>query len=73
METSETPGAITAHVIRWRCKHPVRALKDLDQLNELRYHTIPETLRSRKDDGEAFLEKAELVSLVDWKLYVEYI
>lgn len=37
-------------------------------LNELRYNTIPQTLAQRKSDAEPFLEKSEIVSLVDWKL-----
>ncbi|CAF9934524.1 hypothetical protein IMSHALPRED_009738 [Imshaugia aleurites] len=37
-------------------------------LEELRLSTIPETLVQRKQDGEPFLEKTELTSLVEWKL-----
>ena len=40
----------------------------LAALDDLRYNTIPQTLAQRKSDGEPFLEKSELVSLVDWKL-----
>ena len=39
-------------------------------LEELRLSTIPETLVQRKQDGEPFLEKTELTSLVEWKLCV---
>ena len=34
----------------------------------MRYNTIPQTLSQRKSDAESFLEKSEIVSLVDWKL-----
>ncbi|KAL9065791.1 MAG: hypothetical protein Q9161_008016 [Pseudevernia consocians] len=37
-------------------------------LEELRLSTIPENLVQRKKDGEPFLEKTEVTSLVEWKL-----
>ena len=40
----------------------------LAALDDLRYNTVPQTLAQRKSDGESFLEKSELVSLVEWKL-----
>lgn len=39
-------------------------------LEELRLRTIPETLTQRKKDGELYLEKTEVTSLVEWKLCV---
>lgn len=42
----------------------------LEGLQELRYTDVPEVVAQRKDDGEAFLEKTEVQSLVEWKLYV---
>ena len=39
-------------------------------LEDLRLSTIPETLSQRKKDGEAFIEKTEVTSLVEWKLCV---
>ena len=42
----------------------------LEGLSELRYTDVPETVAQRKKDGEAFLEKTEVQSLVEWKLYV---
>ena len=40
----------------------------LSDLEELRLSTIPQTLAQRKGDGNAFLEKSEVTSLVEWKL-----
>ncbi|KAI4242007.1 MAG: hypothetical protein L6R40_004234 [Gallowayella cf. fulva] len=37
-------------------------------LQELRYNDVPEVVAQRKKDGEAFLEKTEVQSLVEWKL-----
>lgn len=42
----------------------------LEGLQELRYTDVPEVVTQRKKDGEAFLEKTEVQSLVEWKLYV---
>ena len=42
----------------------------LQGLQELRYNDVPEAVAQRKKDGEAFLEKAEVQDLVEWKLYV---
>lgn len=41
--------------------------KNVKLLNEMRLHTIPETIQLRKQDDNAFLEKTELVVLVDWR------
>lgn len=46
------------------------APKKIQGLEELRYNEIPEIVAKRKQDGEAFLEKTEVQSLADWKLYV---
>ena len=42
----------------------------LQTLEELRFKAIPETLAQRKKDGDSFLEKTDVTSLVEWKLYV---
>ena len=42
----------------------------IQRLEELRVITIPETLKQRKKDGTPLLEKTEVTSLVEWKLYV---
>jgi hypothetical protein len=46
-------------------KHVPSKLTDLDHL---RFDVIPSTLKSRSEDGQAWLEKEELQQLVDWKL-----
>ncbi|KAL8664187.1 MAG: hypothetical protein Q9202_003265 [Teloschistes flavicans] len=45
-----------------------RAPKKIQGLEELRYNEIPKVLAQRKEDGEAFLEKTEVQSLIEWKL-----
>jgi hypothetical protein len=41
--------------------------KEIKLLNDLRLHIIPETVQLRKKDGNAFLEKTELLTLVEWR------
>ncbi|KAL9625302.1 MAG: hypothetical protein Q9204_007810 [Flavoplaca sp. TL-2023a] len=41
---------------------------ELEGLSELRYTDVPKVVAQRKKDGEAFLEKTEVQSLVEWKL-----
>lgn len=41
----------------------------LSGLDGLRLRDIPEVLNQRKVDGDVFLEKTEVLSLVEWKLY----
>lgn len=41
--------------------------KDVKPLNEMRLHAIPETIQLRKQDGDAFLEKTELLVLTEWR------
>jgi len=40
----------------------------LADLEEQRLSTIPEILAKRRAEGEAYLTKAEVATLVDWKL-----
>ena len=70
MKKEHTPSHIDVQAIRSACKLVAKVPKDLEVLNELRYYTIPQTLLRRKNDGDTFLEKTEIVSLVDWKLCV---
>lgn len=39
-------------------------------LEEIRMREVPEVLAQRAKDGEAYLEKTEVMGLVEWKLYV---
>ncbi|KAL8711666.1 MAG: hypothetical protein Q9225_007090, partial [Loekoesia sp. 1 TL-2023] len=48
--------------------YPQRVPEKIQGLEELRYHEIPEAIAQRKKADEAFLEKTELQSLVEWKL-----
>lgn len=40
-----------------------------EDLDELRYITIPDKLNVRHAEGDAHLTKADLITLVTWKLY----
>lgn len=42
----------------------------LHDLDKLRFESIPEKVAQRKEESNAFLEKEEVESLVEWKLYV---
>ena len=41
----------------------------LAELEQLRLHTIPRAISERSKEGGAYIEKDELKSLVEWKLY----
>ena len=71
MKADHTPKSISPSIVyTLSSKYPHEIPKDLQTLEELRVHTIPETLAQRRTDGDAFLEKAEVINLVDWKLCV---
>jgi hypothetical protein len=40
----------------------------LADLEEQRFSTIPDVLAKRRAEGQAYLTKAEVATLVDWKL-----
>lgn len=40
----------------------------LQGLEKFRLDEVPETLAQRKKDGDAFLDKTEVITLVEWKL-----
>lgn len=69
MKATDSPSRISldtlhAHLLSYESHVPDKTRG----LEELRLSTIPETLVQRKKDGEAFLEKTEVTSLVEWKL-----
>lgn len=71
MKATDSPSRISldtlhAHLLSYESHVPDKT----KGLEELRLSTIPETLVQRKKDGEAFLEKTEVTSLVEWKLCV---
>jgi hypothetical protein len=41
--------------------------KEMKLLEDLRLNIIPETVQLRKKDGNACLEKTELLMLVEWR------
>ncbi|KAF2794684.1 hypothetical protein K505DRAFT_349155 [Melanomma pulvis-pyrius CBS 109.77] len=49
-------------------RYTTTAPAKLVDLDTLRYVTVPTKLAERKKDGDAFLEKAEVEGLVEWKL-----
>lgn len=42
----------------------------IEGLDQIRLEEVPEVLEMRRKDGDAFLEKAEVTALVEWKLCV---
>ncbi|KAL8791232.1 MAG: hypothetical protein Q9213_000189 [Squamulea squamosa] len=68
---------LTPDTISYQDFETYRTVYDIDKkklpekfegLQELRYKDVPEVVAQRKKDGEAFLEKTEVQSLVEWKL-----
>ena len=50
-------------------EYPLVVPEKLKTLDQFRLETVPESLRLRKNDGKPYLEKQELLKLVEWKLY----
>ncbi|KAI4125352.1 MAG: hypothetical protein LQ338_004311 [Usnochroma carphineum] len=48
--------------------YPQQVQENLQALQQLRYHDIPEAIARRAEAGKALLEKTQLQSLVEWKL-----
>jgi len=70
MDSSHNADNITYHSIHWTSKRYEEVVPSkISGLDGLRLRDIPEVLNQRKIDGEVFLEKTEVVSLVEWKLY----
>lgn len=53
--------------------YPQQVQENLQALQQLRYHDIPEAIARRAEAGKALLEKTQLQSLVEWKLYVDIV
>lgn len=51
-------------------QYPETVPSKLAELEEQRLSIIPTVLAGRRKEGNAFLTKAEVTTLVDWKLYV---
>ena len=71
MKATDSPKEISLETLRTHLNsYDSHVPEKIQGLEEIRLRTIPETLAQRKKDGKAFLEKAEVISLVEWKLYV---
>lgn len=69
MKPSFTPSQISySDYIKSVENYPQYVPEKTQPLEPIRYSDIPETIVERRTAGEAFLEKAELQSLVEWKL-----
>lgn len=71
MKSTDSPSEVTSktlqsHLLLYDSHVPGK----IQGLEEIRLKQVPETLDQRKRDGEAFLEKAEVTALVEWKLFV---
>ena len=70
MKATDSPSQISVDTLHSLLLNHDSHVPDKIQGLELRQSKIPETLAQRKQDGEPFLEKAEVSSLVEWKLCV---
>jgi len=71
MKASDSPARITLFTLQSYVEsYDALVPSKIAGLEELRLNTVPETLAQRKKDNDAFLEKTEVVSLIEWKLYV---
>ena len=71
MKVTESPSHISLDTLHHHLSSYDSHVPDkIRGLEELRISTIPETLVQRKRDGKPFLEKTEVISLVEWKLCV---
>lgn len=71
MEAVDSSANITVQTLqRYLLSYNSHVSPKIQGLESLRFGSIPETLAQRRKDGEAFLEKAEVTGLVEWKLWV---
>ena len=74
MESSPTADTITAKDISGIIgRYSSLGIKNLEDLDRLRYEKIPDLVEERRSDGGAFLFKSEVEMLVQWKMYVQKI
>lgn len=64
-----TLPAFTEYLSRYASLVPDK----LDDLDALRYDSIPGLLANRKQNDDAFLKPWEVLKLVEWKLYVHHL
>ena len=71
MNASDTSSEISLDTLHTLLlKYDSHVLDKIQELDELRFSTTPQILAQRQKSGEPFLEKTEVTTLVDWKLYV---
>ena len=74
MESTDSADHITYSDLQTRLlSYNSHVPPDIRRLDALRLNDTPEALAQRKKNGEAFLEKEEVTSLVQWKLWVTFI
>lgn len=74
MESTKSADHITYSDLKTRLlSYNSHVPPDIERLESLRLNDTPEALAQRKKNAEAFLEKEEVLSLVQWKLWVTFI
>ncbi|KAK3175298.1 hypothetical protein OEA41_002545 [Lepraria neglecta] len=69
MKDTDSPTKITLKSLQTHLQsYESHVPEKIQGLESLRLNEIPEILAQRKKDGDAFLEKTEVTSLVEWKL-----
>lgn len=66
----DAPDMLSIDDIKTSVKaYPQYVSKQLEELDPLRYESLPSLLQQRRDShGPAFLERDEVLKLVEWKL-----
>lgn len=67
MQDKYQPDVVTYEDFEFKRKYGNHPSKEAKPLDDMRLNAIPETIDLRKKDGDAFLEKAELIVLVEWR------
>lgn len=71
MDATNRPSQISLDTLNaLTLRYKTQVTDKIQGLEDLRIIIIPETLTRRKKDGAPLLEKTEITSLVEWKLYV---
>ena len=73
MEPTDGAAHVTYSDLQTHLSYNSHVPPDIRRLDLLRLKDTPEALAQRKKNGEAFLEKEEVTSLVQWKLWVTFI
>ena len=65
-----SPDVLTYDELEVHSKYGNNPSKEARMLDDMRLHAIPETIELRKKAGDVFLEKTELIVLVEWRAFV---